>query len=171
MSEDKYTTIPLTRGQVAIVDEIDADLGAFKWQANFIPHYSDGGKYTAVRGVRDNGKPKQLRMNRVVMERVLNRPLLRSEFVDHENLNPLDNRRSNLRLANRSQNGTNSARHKNNTSGYKGVAYSKREHKWQASITHNGKMKWLGYFPTSELAYEAYCKAAKELHGEFARLK
>lgn len=171
MSDDNFITISLTRGQVALVDFIDSDLANMKWQANFIPHYSEGGKYTAVHGFKHNGKTGQLRMNRVIMERILDRPLLRNEFVDHINLNPLDNRRSNLRIANRSQNATNSGRHKNNTSGFKGVTYSKRERKWQSSIIFNGKTKWLGYFISPELAYQAYCEAAKELHGEFARLK
>lgn len=32
----------------------------------------------------------------------------------------------------------------------------------------NGKNKHLGYYDTPEAGHAAYCKAASELHGEFA---
>ena len=87
--------------------------------------------------------------------------------VDHINGNKADNRKKNLRLASRNQNRYNCPIQKNNTSGFKGV--SPRGNKWRALIYSNGKRYFLGDFPTPELAHMAYCKAAAELHGDFAR--
>lgn len=94
-------------------------------------------------------------------------------IVDHINGDPSDNRKSNLRLANVSQNTANSKPF--GKSGYKGV-YEDRTSagtlKYKASIGISGtkNTRHLGYYNTSEEAATAYDKAAKELHGEFARL-
>jgi hypothetical protein len=40
---------------------------------------------------------------------------------------------------------------------------------WQAQITHNKKVTYLGCFHTKEEAHSAYCDAAKRLPGEFAK--
>ena len=89
--------------------------------------------------------------------------------VDHINHDKLDNRKCNLRICTRSENLCNKVLSDKNTSGYKGVCYSKDKKKWQAVIGKSNKSTYLGYFNTPEEAYAAYCKAAKELHGEFAR--
>jgi len=90
--------------------------------------------------------------------------------VDHIDHNKLDNRKSNLRLCTRSENKCNKVLSDKNTSGYKGVCWDKSRKKWQANIGKNYKKHTIGHFDTPEEAYAAYCKAAKELHGEFARL-
>lgn len=88
--------------------------------------------------------------------------------VDHVNGNPLDNRMSNLRVCTLSENQHNQGRNSRNTSGFKGVDFHKGS--WRARIKLRGVRKELGHFPTPELAYEAYCKAAEILHGEFRRV-
>ena len=90
-------------------------------------------------------------------------------FVDHIDGNGLDNRLSNLRLCTASENLRNTAICKANTSGYKGVSYHGSLSKWCSYITVNKKRIHLGVFDTPVLAHAAYCKAALELHGEFAR--
>lgn len=104
------------------------------------------------------------------MARMLDRELLDREEVDHVDTNPLNNRRENLRLATPTQNNANQNRRRDNTSGFKGVSYSKNAKKWMATIQIKGQRKHIGYFATAEQAYEAYCKVAKEYFGEFARL-
>ncbi|WP_423766655.1 HNH endonuclease [Cupriavidus necator] len=89
--------------------------------------------------------------------------------VDHANGNKLDNRRGNLRLCTKSQNQWNKGIYSNNTSGFKGVSYDGRQGKWQARIRVGGKMRSLGYFYAPEQAHAAYCAAANELRGQFAR--
>jgi hypothetical protein len=89
--------------------------------------------------------------------------------IDHKDLNICNDAFDNLRKATNSQNMCNRPMQSNNKSGYKGVSYCRRTRKWQATIRINGKVIHLKRWDTPEQAAEAYAKAAKELHGEFAR--
>lgn len=89
--------------------------------------------------------------------------------VDHINGNKLDNRRSNLRICTTQENGWNSAIRSHNRSGFKGVMWEKRRRKWALYIKVDGKQKYLGLFDEPQRAHEAYCTAAHEHFGEFAR--
>jgi len=98
-----------------------------------------------------------------------NGPIEGGLFIDHINGKRDDNRIENLRLATNTQNLWNAhGPSKNNKSGFKGVNWDKVYNKWKASISANGKRHHLGYFSNPEDAGEAYRKAAKELHGDFA---
>ncbi len=90
--------------------------------------------------------------------------------VDHRNRIRDDNRWSNLRLATNSQNQINGPAYKTNTSGYKGVYWSKCWKRWFSQINFNKKQIFLGYHSTKTDAAIAYNKAALEYHGEFAKL-
>jgi hypothetical protein len=86
--------------------------------------------------------------------------------IDHINGKKWDNRIENLRLATCAENNRNQKRRRNNRSGYKGVYYGGRA--WKARIVFDGKTIQLGRYKTRQEAHAAYCKAATELHGEFA---
>ncbi len=90
--------------------------------------------------------------------------------VDHINGNPLDNRKSNLRVTTHQQNGFNRKISKNNTSGYKGVSFDKRRNKYVANIKVNYKIIYLGGYETAKEAAIAYNEAAKIHFGEYAKL-
>lgn len=89
--------------------------------------------------------------------------------IDHRNLNPLDNRKANLRLSTSSQNKCNKPLGSTNSSGFKGVHLHKDKNRWMAYITLNYKRRYLGYFDSAIEAALAYDKASLELHGEFGR--
>lgn len=90
--------------------------------------------------------------------------------IDHIDGDGLNLQKSNLRIATRKQNGRNTKRQINNTSGFKGVSKSSGCNTFHAYIKHNGKRKTIGYFKTPIQAAVAYNEKAKEYFGEFARL-
>ena len=90
---------------------------------------------------------------------------LPEKSLDHINEKKDDNRVSNLRLAIEQENPHNqSSPQTNNTSGFRGVNWHKRDKKWRAQIKLKGKKICLGNFNTPEEAYEAYLRAKRELH-------
>lgn len=87
-------------------------------------------------------------------------------FTDHINRNKLDNRRSNLRIATKSQNAMNSASRKS-SSGKTGIRI-KDNGKFTARITINRKELHLGVFNTFHEASLARDAASKLYFGEFS---
>lgn len=153
------TSIPLTQGQVAIVDDADAPLVAqHHWWASRGAY-----SYYAVTKVRlSRGRWRLLGMHRFLMG---DPPGLQ---VDHVNHDGLDNRRSNLRIATQSQNKANSRRYRQNASGFKGVYRRAHYDRWSAQIAYGGRLRHLGYFNSPEEAARAYDTKARELFGAFA---
>lgn len=147
----------LTQNKNAIIDDIDIDILNNKWCL-----------YNGYAGRRK--EYKNIYMHRIIMERILNRKLIENECVDHIDQNRLNNTRSNLRLATRTQNQINRNGHKNSSSIYKGVSFFKRNNNWSAQININKIKVHIGYFKTEIEAAEAYDKYAKLYHGEFANL-
>lgn len=91
--------------------------------------------------------------------------------IDHINLDRADNRIANLREATASENSLNRPISKNNTSGYKGVAWDVTYGRYVARICARGQRHFLGRFDCPEEAHRAYTNAAKKLAGPFARTK
>ena len=90
--------------------------------------------------------------------------------IDHINQIKADNRWCNLRECDQSQNQANTGNRSDNTSGYKGVTWSKKEKKWYSQIHVKGKHLHLGVFKSKHQAAITYNKKADELFGEFAHL-
>jgi len=162
--------IKLTQGKETLVDDDDYEmLNEHKWHAA-----KAGNKYYAVRSLstQSDGTRKRLKMHRAIIK-----PTDELE-IDHRNGNTLDNRKENLRECTHQQNQANRRLGKDNTSGYKGVSYKKRnkdminEHSkpWEVRIRYNGKRLYLGAYKTKEEAALAYNKKAIELYGEYAYL-
>lgn len=69
--------------------------------------------------------------------------------IDHVNGKRADNRLANLREVSPQCNAQNRDIYSNNTSGFIGVSWHKRDRKWQARIVINGKLIYLGLYPTA----------------------
>lgn len=162
---DNTIEIPLTKGYAAIVDAEDADLAQRRWCALV----QKTGNVYAKRAMGFKAKHKTLLLHRVISERMLNRILSKDEQIDHVDGNTLNNTRENLRVANHTQNMRNSKKRKNNTSGYKGVNYF--DGRWRAQIQVDKQRITIGMYDTPEEAYQAYCDAAIQYHGIFARFE
>lgn len=90
--------------------------------------------------------------------------------IDHRFGKESGDRIDNLRIATRSQNGSNSKKRKDNTSGFKGVSWDSINKKWVVRIrAPEGRYENLGRFDDAKKGHLVYCKRAVELYGEFAR--
>lgn len=90
--------------------------------------------------------------------------------LDHANGDRADNRITNLRLADRSQNNQNVRSQTNSSSQYKGVTWDKSRGKWTAGIKKDFVRHNLGRFANEEDAARAHDEAALRLYGEYAKL-
>jgi hypothetical protein len=144
------------------------------WNARF------SGKVVGSRTMQRSGKRlatmvslRELTTSKLIVHRIVWEmhygPIPDGMQIDHINGEPWDNRISNLRLATHSQNSRNARKRVDNTSGLKGASWDARNKKWSANICVDSRPKHLGYFATKEEAHSAYCTAAKEFHGAFAR--
>ncbi len=151
--------IKLTNGGETLVDDSDYEhLSQWNWQQN--QGYAIRNQYVSC----INGKRKN---KTIYMHRAVNKTPDGME-TDHINNDKLDNRKTNLRASNRSNNAVNKPKQSNNTSGYKGVGWHKVAGKWRATIKVNNRAKHLGHFATPEDAATAYNFAALEYFGKFA---
>lgn len=164
MATSKSTTpfveISISRSQVTLVDECDVDLMTPRWQA--LPYKKSVSKFrvSRKRHITSVGLRTEY-LHRLILERVLGRPLLSIEEVDHINRDGLDNRRENLRLVTRSINMHNTDKRIDSKQPYKGVR--KRGNRWQARISINKRSFSLGFFSTPEEARFCYEKAKQEI--------
>lgn len=151
--EDGSISIPLTQGKFTRIDAEDfVKVTERIWCVSVVGY--------AVRC--ENRKA-------VLLHRMLMSDPLGME-VDHINLDKLDNRKENLRVATRPQNGSNTGIPSTNTSGYKGVVWRQDCGKWLAQIKVNKKGIYLGLFTDVLDASNAYKEAALKYFGDFARL-
>jgi hypothetical protein len=154
-------SIPLQNGGHAKVDECDlwiADVGV--WRG-----ISRHGRIAAACRPYGNGG-RHVYMHRYI----LGMGIGDRRTVDHINGDPLDNRRSNLRICTRHENMANRGPGIRNNSGFKGVYLNQIKTRWNAEIRAKGGHKHIGCFATAEEAARAYDTAARAIHGEFAYL-
>ena len=84
-------------------------------------------------------------------------------LIDHINGNKADNRIFNLRNVLADGNSQNVRKpNRRNKSGFMGVISF--QNKWRASMSVNGKSKWLGDYSTPEEAHQIYLEAKRKYH-------
>lgn len=148
---DGTVHVPLFSGGFAVIDSEDAERAlAHNWADD-----GDGYPITHIGG-------KMVRMQRFIM----GDPPEPGLQVDHINRTPRDNRRANLRWADKRQQQANGQRR--NATGYRGVVACGR--KWCGQIKDHRRKRHLGVFASPEEAGRAYDAAAIAAYGEFARL-
>ena len=164
--EGDVAYIPLTQGYEAIIDASDIALvNGGNWIAA-VSRRPDGSVRTAY-ALRRKGPRSNITCTH--LHRLIGNAPDGLE-VDHIDGDALNNRRSNLRLATRSENVRNMKTPSHNTSGFKGVRWNTRSRRWQAFIKLNGNQIWLGTHMCRTSAVIAYAKASTKLHGEFGRV-
>jgi hypothetical protein len=88
--------------------------------------------------------------------------------VDHIDNNIQNNKIENLRDASKVQNCYNRRLGTNNTSGVKGVSWSKVRNKWVAQLTVDGKLKRFGFYNDIDYAKFVIEAMRYKYHGKFA---
>jgi hypothetical protein len=164
----------LTANRLRDLLSYNPETGEFVWRvtvssramAGFVAGCVYAQKLTRYRGIRVDGRLyKAHRLAWLYVHGVWP-----AEQLDHIDGDGANNRIANLRQATNSENNRNRKVRYDSASGCKGVNFHKGNRKWRAHIRLNGRQKHLGYFSSAEEAYAAYCLAAPEIHGQFARI-
>ncbi len=173
----------ITAAELRAILHYDPETGIFTWRERPLSHFAAKGSWIYW-NARFSMKPAGIIDSRRYVRVSINNRTYEihrlawlyvtgkwpSEQIDHINLDRADNRFCNLREATRSQNSANTSKRIDNSSGAKGVYWSRKTKKWRAQIGHKGKRIHLGLFNEKEAAAAAYERAAKTIHGEFARV-
>ena len=131
----------------AEIDKEDLEkVKSYKWHLMVV---NTGGKYVI------SGKDRLL-----LQHLIMGKPPI-GYLIDHQDTNPLNNRKYNLRFATPSQNGMN----KKNV---KGITWDKNRKKWMSHIKINGKYIYLGRFDDKQIAIKIRKEAEQKYFGEFA---
>ncbi len=134
------TKISLSQNKFTIIDKKDFKfLNKYKWS------FSHGYAQRTILG-------KKVYMHRIILK------AKKGFMIDHINRNTLDNRKQNLRFCDKSTNGMNRGKNKNNTSGYKGVSRL-NDHFREKPYRTRVRQKTIGYFKTAKEASIAYNKS------------
>ena len=112
--------------------------------------------------LNSEGYPRCFYKNRMIkIHRLIN---LNYSMIDHINHDKTDNRKMNLRTVSQQQNCMNRI----TRSTYKGISFHKRNKKFEARITINGQIIYIGSYENPIEAALAYDKKAIELFGDYA---
>lgn len=131
------------------------------WREDLNNHYVASNRYIGV----FNGKVKS---QTIYLHNYIMKPP-KGMVVDHINHNTIDNRKSNLRLVNMSDNAKNrKGRNINNTTGYRNVSYDKTNKTYVVQLQINGKNKVFGRFKDVHEAGRVAREMREKYYGEYA---
>jgi hypothetical protein len=145
--------IPLSQGQVAIVDDADYPLLAdFRWSYRA----ERGGRLGyAVRHTKVEGKDRLAYLHREIMQPPPGQEVI---FLNH---NRLDCRRGNLKVVSKEEARRHHRVRRDSKSGVKGVRYNPEGGTWSAVTYRDGRCHTIGTFYRLEEAEAAYRKALR----------
>lgn len=150
--------IPLTQGQVAIVDDEDYEwLSESTWYAA-----RNKESFYAARHIPPGPTSiaRQFPMHNAVWTHY-NGPIPAGLTIDHADRDTLNDQQSNLRLATRAQQAQNHGLRKDNKSGYRGVYWYQPTECWRSMIKVSGQVVHLGYFADPAVAARAFDTSAR----------
>jgi hypothetical protein len=149
--------VVLSRELVSLVDDDDyARVSEYRWRLNPAGKARLGYAMTKVGG-------KTVYMHRFILG------ASKDQEVDHKDRDPLNNQKSNLRIATRSQQAANTVRKYKPEHGYRGVVTEhKRRFPYRALIKVDGRRLGGPYRPEAEESARDYDRLAFEHFGEFA---
>lgn len=152
VKENGYYRCITPSGKSFIFDEIDLPLvKSHNWWISS----DDGYAMTWI----DNRNVRFTRLQHV---------LSKNQMIDHIDGDRCNNRRSNERVVTKLQNNWNKGMRRNNTQGYVGIYYHRKNKNYVARIYTNRKYIHLGSYESKEEAARAYDEAARFYYGEFA---
>lgn len=159
--------IPLSQGQVALVDDADYPLlSDFKWCYR---SERDGKQGYAVRHHKVDGKDRLLYLHRDLMQPPEGREVI---FLNHDRL---DCRRENLRVVSKEEARRHHRVRHDSKSGVKGVRYNPETDSWSAYVYRHGHAYHVGTYYSKEQAVVAYDSEVKkenpDLHAAPARVE
>ena len=163
-----------TRNDPNIFEEIDN--GYLIWLCDSQGHLRakttiDLEDYKKTKGLKwclgSHGYVEHAARNLLLHHHIFIKPMYGYE-IDHRDRNKLNNRRSNLRIADHTHNNANIGLRSDNKTGLKGVSWNKLNKKYVAQIGYYKNNMTLGLFVDKYDAARVYDKKALELYGEFA---
>jgi len=155
--------IELSQSRVALVDNED-----FKWLSQYKWHFGKHKSWKTGYALRNMYRGSQRTVSKMhieIMQR--HRRLRHRKEIDHHNGCGLDNRKRNLRIATRGENGANCKMHSDNTSKVTGVSWDSDRHLWKAFIGIKGRCKTLGRFKRKLDAIRCRQQAEIREYGRF----
>jgi hypothetical protein len=141
--------IPLSQGQVAVVDDADHPaLAGFRWAYRA---ERDSRQGYAVRHHKVGGKDRLSYLHREIAGPVpLGHEVI---FLNHDRL---DCRRENLKVVSKEEARRHHRVRRDSKSGVKGVRYNEETDTWSAVVYRNGRGYTIGTYYTKEAAQVAY---------------
>lgn len=110
--------------------------------------------------------PEEKRSNPILLHQFIMKA--NGKTVDHSDGNTLNNCKSNLRIAEDTDNSKNrKGKNSNNTSGYRNVSWNKKDKKWVVQMQIDKKNKTLGRFDDVHEAGKFAEEMRQKYYGEF----
>lgn len=159
----KTNTLP-TQAQIKELLHYDPKTGIFRWRysiARRVRPWDIAGTKTNLGYVRIKIGQEKYMAHRLAWVCVTGEQPVHE--VDHIDGVGVNNAWENLREATTKQNKENLPLSKKNTSGFRGVSWSKKHKKWRAVAGHNKKFIHIGFFDTAEEAGQAAAAKRAEL--------